>query len=867
MPRRLIIEDSEGQSAYDLLDEVTVIGRDPECDLPIDDDRLSRRHLKITQLGDDLLAEDLGSSNGSHLDGDPISGKVLLESGSRIEVGSVIVWVDRAPLRSSGDAPPATRRQASDRKKKNNSVPIIVTIVALLLVGFYVLKENQGSSEPNRSNDREVAQETEEKQDRPETENATANNKKSALSEEDIKNLRARTRALSDLDFELEALLLQDDFVGASDLIAIFRRKHGKPGRAIMRKYDQRVKTAFDKILSEYQKQVTAGAPEVAIAVIRDRIDQFPSHEKEHKELLSILNRRGEKFTSSSSASVAKKANASTLRQKRPEVGKPLIKNKARNKDEKEAAEARFVAENAAGDRFMGQRRYTEAARAFRKSSEAGLTGQVDHELLRVSMRKMRQAERLAAFGVAVQDMIAKDATQFGEVTFLPGRRGKILGVGENGIIFDESGAQTEIPFRVLRAETLRAMITKGKFEGVDRIHAAAFLLSMNEILAAEKLLHRAEKQTPNLKRQINATLADARSIEIPDDGFTFKDGRYLSPGDLARVNIRETVQKCLPMIKDEDLDTRAEGYAQLRQLGDRAASAFHRALIEAKTEVVTGLKKNEKYSQLAKLDEQRIELDKRRAHALELIFDTYKYPYPYRGVPQEVTERFLESKKEVAIRVKAVREVWEQNKEITIDQSIRKAVAKIDEYNLELDRLDLGRGTSDPRCLQFLPKINKVSLQTFAIDAADRERIDTSLAWMKRNAEVESIASAEERKQVLVTNEYRLMMGRHAVKMHDKLVECARMHSNDMAKGGWFSHDNPKDPQKRTPNDRARLVGFTGGVSENIAQNGGGAIGAHNAWLGSSGHHRNILGKNWRYLGSGNSGRLWTQNFSSSDG
>jgi hypothetical protein len=52
-------------------------------------------------------------------------------------------------------------------------------------------------------------------------------------------------------------------------------------------------------------------------------------------------------------------------------------------------------------------------------------------------------------------------------------------------------------------------------------------------------------------------------------------------------------------------------------------------------------------------------------------------------------------------------------------------------------------------------------------------------------------------------------------------------------------------------------------GISENIAMNPGGPMGAHRAWIHSSGHHRNILSKAWRLLGSGNSGSLWTQNFS----
>jgi uncharacterized protein YkwD len=72
----------------------------------------------------------------------------------------------------------------------------------------------------------------------------------------------------------------------------------------------------------------------------------------------------------------------------------------------------------------------------------------------------------------------------------------------------------------------------------------------------------------------------------------------------------------------------------------------------------------------------------------------------------------------------------------------------------------------------------------------------------------------------------------------------------------------NDKEPEKRTPSDRARLMGFNGGVSENLAICGG-AQSAHNGWIHSSGHHRNILGLTHRIMGAGNSGRRWGQVFS----
>jgi uncharacterized protein YkwD len=120
------------------------------------------------------------------------------------------------------------------------------------------------------------------------------------------------------------------------------------------------------------------------------------------------------------------------------------------------------------------------------------------------------------------------------------------------------------------------------------------------------------------------------------------------------------------------------------------------------------------------------------------------------------------------------------------------------------------------------------------------------------------------EREQVAVTNRYRMMFGhRRALRIHPLLVASARGHSEAMSKGGFFDHFDKINPGKYSPSDRMKLAGYDlAGGSENIASTGGSPEGAHEAWCHSSGHHRNILTPAWVELGSGNSGRNWTQNF-----
>lgn len=64
----------------------TVIGRGSEADITVDDNGISRRHVEILWDGKRAQVNDLGSTNGSRLDG-KVLGQALLEPDSVIEIG------------------------------------------------------------------------------------------------------------------------------------------------------------------------------------------------------------------------------------------------------------------------------------------------------------------------------------------------------------------------------------------------------------------------------------------------------------------------------------------------------------------------------------------------------------------------------------------------------------------------------------------------------------------------------------------------------------------------------------------------------------------------------------------------------------
>jgi adenylate cyclase len=68
MALRLISPD--GTQSYDLRDGVPlIVGRAPTCDLPVFDPTISRRHAELVAEGDAVRVRDLGSSNGTFLNG------------------------------------------------------------------------------------------------------------------------------------------------------------------------------------------------------------------------------------------------------------------------------------------------------------------------------------------------------------------------------------------------------------------------------------------------------------------------------------------------------------------------------------------------------------------------------------------------------------------------------------------------------------------------------------------------------------------------------------------------------------------------------------------------------------------------------
>ncbi len=87
MVAKLITTSTDGEKKeYLLTSETVTIGRKPSNDIPIDNLSVSGRHAQVITILEDSFLEDLGSTNGTYVNGKLVK-KHALEDGDSITLG------------------------------------------------------------------------------------------------------------------------------------------------------------------------------------------------------------------------------------------------------------------------------------------------------------------------------------------------------------------------------------------------------------------------------------------------------------------------------------------------------------------------------------------------------------------------------------------------------------------------------------------------------------------------------------------------------------------------------------------------------------------------------------------------------------
>jgi hypothetical protein len=96
--RLVVLESPSGEppsgSAF-RLDAVTTLGRDVNNAIVIEDEFVSASHAALTYRGRAWYLEDFGSTNGTFVNGHPVSGLVAVAFGDEVQIGQVRLRLER----------------------------------------------------------------------------------------------------------------------------------------------------------------------------------------------------------------------------------------------------------------------------------------------------------------------------------------------------------------------------------------------------------------------------------------------------------------------------------------------------------------------------------------------------------------------------------------------------------------------------------------------------------------------------------------------------------------------------------------------------------------------------------------------------
>lgn len=87
-----------GRKSFSVTRDIVVVGRREDCDLRIPLGEVSRKHCRFVKDGDTIRVEDLGSSNGTYLNGERVQ-ESAVNAGDTVQVGPVmfVVQLDGSP--------------------------------------------------------------------------------------------------------------------------------------------------------------------------------------------------------------------------------------------------------------------------------------------------------------------------------------------------------------------------------------------------------------------------------------------------------------------------------------------------------------------------------------------------------------------------------------------------------------------------------------------------------------------------------------------------------------------------------------------------------------------------------------------------
>jgi len=168
-PMRILLEDGEGrQRAVALEDGEILVGRAPGSAVVLEDRNVSRRHARFLRQNGAVYLEDLGSANGTRVNGERIGGKRRIRPGDLVQIGDWDLALEGpTPPEGAAERPRAAERPAPAGEPRSAAprgaglrlgwrpaVALVLVWVLATLAGYLAGRGVKKAPEPPAASDR-----------------------------------------------------------------------------------------------------------------------------------------------------------------------------------------------------------------------------------------------------------------------------------------------------------------------------------------------------------------------------------------------------------------------------------------------------------------------------------------------------------------------------------------------------------------------------------------------------------------------------------------------------------------------------------------------------------------------------------------